>query len=116
VSNDDAGLFVTSNLHSALRQLSQNGNVRFLWADAICINQKDVPERGYQVTIMRHIYERADETIVWLGETADDSKLAFLLIREWANASKDFEEFLRQFPFAFDERRWQAVLKLANRP
>lgn len=41
---------------------------RWLWIDAICINQKDDEEKSSQVGIMRQIYERAFQTIVWLGE------------------------------------------------
>jgi hypothetical protein len=39
-----------------------------LWIDAVCINQQDVTERSEQVKMMREIYERATEVIVWLGE------------------------------------------------
>lgn len=50
---------------------------------------------------MRDIYQRAERTIVWLGEAAADSDLAIHLIKAWAEAEKDFEEFLQQCPFAF---------------
>lgn len=41
---------------------------RRLWADAICINQADVEERNYQVSMMVHIYSRAQRVVIWLGE------------------------------------------------
>ncbi|KAJ2896080.1 hypothetical protein MKZ38_005908 [Zalerion maritima] len=63
-------LFVTLNLHLALRHLrySEPGRIRLLWADALCINQSDVAERNRQVKMMGDIYSRASRTTVWLGE------------------------------------------------
>jgi hypothetical protein len=41
---------------------------RYLWADAICINQGDLEERGRQVDNMRRIYECAQKLLIWLGK------------------------------------------------
>lgn len=78
---NDATLSTTSKLYSALERLGQRSGIRHLWVDAICINQEDIPERSHQVTLMRDIYQQAEETIVYLGEAADDSDLAFGLIK-----------------------------------
>ncbi|KAK9413750.1 putative Heterokaryon incompatibility domain-containing protein [Seiridium unicorne] len=69
---------ITGNLHSAFRRLRfQDGRERTLWVDAICINQDDMVERGEQVSMMRQIYARASNVVIWLGEADGDSK-AFL--------------------------------------
>jgi hypothetical protein len=109
-------LSTTSNLYLALQQLRQTYHVRPLWIDAICINQDDSAERSSQVRLMRDIYERAEKTIVWLGEAADNSELAIDLIKAWADASEDFDAFLRHCSFAFEEKNWEAVKKLFERP
>lgn len=60
---------ISFNLFLGLRQLRDKwGSVR-LWVDAICINQKDNDERTRQVGMMRKIYERSTEVIIWLGES-----------------------------------------------
>jgi hypothetical protein len=41
---------------------------RTLWADAISINQQDVPERNAQVALMRDIYSAAQCVFVCLGQ------------------------------------------------
>ncbi|SCO91081.1 uncharacterized protein FRV6_15209 [Fusarium oxysporum] len=41
---------------------------RFLWVDAICINQNDVAERQAQVKLMAHIYQKADHVHGDLGQ------------------------------------------------
>jgi hypothetical protein len=40
--------------------------VRLLWADAVCINQHDNEERGFQVRQMPLIYANAERVLVWL--------------------------------------------------
>jgi hypothetical protein len=52
---------VTVSLEAAFRKFRQqaDGAVVVIWADAICINQKDIQERGQQVSIMADIYRCA---------------------------------------------------------
>ena len=47
---------VTTNLATAFRYLRSPTNETIIWADAICINQKDIAERNAQVLIMVDIY------------------------------------------------------------
>jgi hypothetical protein len=60
---------------------------------------------------MGDIYEKAFETLVWLGEAADESELAFHFIAVWANANEDFDEFFEACPFALNEEMREAVDK-----
>jgi hypothetical protein len=87
-----------------------------LWVDAICINQEDDVEKSSQVILMRDIYQAAEETLVWLGEAADDSGLAFSLIEVWANAHENIDAFVLQCPSAFDKELWESLEKLFRRP
>lgn len=57
---------VTQSLESALRHVRLQDSVRHLWADAVCINQRDKKERGNQVHLMKEIYSRADTVRVWI--------------------------------------------------
>ncbi|KAJ4855732.1 heterokaryon incompatibility protein (HET) domain-containing protein [Trichoderma breve] len=63
---------VTKNLESALRHLRQTEDERTLWIDAICINQDNIPERNYQVSIMKDIYRKARHVVIWLGDAGED--------------------------------------------
>ncbi|CZR70120.1 uncharacterized protein PAC_20021 [Phialocephala subalpina] len=78
------------NLWHAIRRLRHQDKPEVFWIDAICINQNDIPERNAQVLIMGDIYEQAEEVVIWLGEEADDSSLAFELIRMWGRAGHLF--------------------------
>jgi hypothetical protein len=63
---------VTKNCELALRYLRKENSNRVLWVDAICINQKDKKERGHQVGMMRNVYSKATEVLVWLGESSKE--------------------------------------------
>ncbi|KAL5388756.1 hypothetical protein DPSP01_002862 [Paraphaeosphaeria sporulosa] len=56
-------------LHAML--VTENLGVRFLWADAVCINQHDPKEKEQQLPLMDYIYEQAFATIVALGDNAN---------------------------------------------
>ena len=64
ISCENRKLKVTVNLRDALRRIRDPLQVRFLWADAVCINKLDVEERGYQVLQMPLIYANAVRVLV----------------------------------------------------
>lgn len=68
---------VTRNLEIALRHLRHVSQTRVLWIDAICIDQRDIPERNTQVIHMGDVYRSAFRVIAWLGEEDEDSDLAY---------------------------------------
>ncbi|CAG8983142.1 hypothetical protein HYALB_00004585 [Hymenoscyphus albidus] len=68
---------VTINLEVALRYLRYKPEPRVMWIDAICINQKDLDERGSQVMHVGSVYSMASRVVAWLGEEYEDSNLAF---------------------------------------
>lgn len=59
---------ITSNLHKVLHRVRLPDRPRTLWADLICINQEDLDEKGYQVSIMGQIYRRAKRVLIVVGE------------------------------------------------
>ena len=60
----------------ALPTLSSSyGGRPLFWADAICINQKDIPERNHQVSLMTRIYGSSQIVVHWLG-IHENSQLA----------------------------------------
>jgi hypothetical protein len=71
---------VGANLGEALLSLrykdTKNEKERTLWIDAICINQRSIPERNEQVQRMKSIYSNAIQVLIWLGnyhESSDNS-------------------------------------------
>ncbi|RYP80464.1 hypothetical protein DL769_002449 [Monosporascus sp. CRB-8-3] len=62
---------VSWNLFSALRALRYGDRSRFIWADALCINQNDNTELSHQVQRMSPIFENASRVVVWLGIDED---------------------------------------------
>jgi hypothetical protein len=65
---------VGRNLFNALNRITRADlSFRYIWIDALCINQADLPERGSQVAAMAQIYSLSSRTIVWLGDTDSDT-------------------------------------------
>jgi hypothetical protein len=73
---NDCVFWVTESLAGALERFHESDRILFLWADAVCINQKDLIEKGAQVQEMGNIYRKAQLVLGWIGPTADDSELA----------------------------------------
>lgn len=117
------------SLASALRYLRYPDATRVLWIDAMCINQEDIEERNEQVKRMTHIYKLAHHVVAWLGEEANDSKLALEALHHIGRqleatrsgriiASPDATEphlWRNDQPVSFDHRTWQALDHLLQR-
>ncbi|PSR80532.1 heterokaryon incompatibility protein-domain-containing protein [Coniella lustricola] len=65
---DQQRVSIRSNLAAALRSIRDNSSMRFLWIDAICINQADKREKTDQINLMKEIYSRAESVLVWIDE------------------------------------------------
>jgi hypothetical protein len=70
---NDTQILVNYNLGEALQRVEKEQDVEFLWADALCINQKDEDEKLHQVHMMNKIYSEAIAVVAWLGPEADSS-------------------------------------------
>lgn len=47
-----------------------------IWLDVICINQRDIKEQGFQVSMMGEIYSTANSVCSWLGVGNADTDYA----------------------------------------
>ncbi|KAH8820736.1 heterokaryon incompatibility protein-domain-containing protein [Xylogone sp. PMI_703] len=74
---DGVDVSVTRNLSTALGALRLNDRPRFLWVDAICINQNDLEEKSKQIPLMRDIYASAKSVLLWLGSSFRGVETAF---------------------------------------
>ncbi|PVH81292.1 HET-domain-containing protein, partial [Cadophora sp. DSE1049] len=61
-------LLIRTNLHDALQHLRSESEPIVLWADAVCINQINIPERTAQVSRMHDVYAQAEKVCIWLGK------------------------------------------------
>ncbi|PMD31063.1 HET-domain-containing protein, partial [Hyaloscypha variabilis F] len=70
ISIDGRRLEITASLDSALRYIRDHRRVLHIWADGVCINQKDTHDRNRQVRLMGDIYLTAQHTIIFLGSSS----------------------------------------------
>lgn len=47
-----------------------------MWADAVCINRKDVNEKSVQIRLMAEIFPAATDVCAWIGKEKDSSNEA----------------------------------------
>ncbi|KAF4637478.1 hypothetical protein G7Y89_g576 [Cudoniella acicularis] len=81
ISSLSGPLNTTWNLSDALHRLRLADRPRYVWADALCINQDDTNERSKQVRLMRFIYKHASQVLIWLGvDPAREAILAFSVL------------------------------------
>ena len=78
-------------LATALHYLRLTDETRYMWVDAICINQGSNEEKSNQVKRMDATYEHAAFVLVWLGEPSESTKthLAMKAIGRLGSQYKD---------------------------
>ncbi|KAH8800401.1 heterokaryon incompatibility protein-domain-containing protein, partial [Xylogone sp. PMI_703] len=112
---------VTANLEAALRNWSRDKAMQDWWIDAICINQEDMLERNSQVALMTRIYAQCRSVEIWLGEEADDSKLAMQVIQKLSDGDPvrgpgEKKVVLQEISKKQRVRHWRALTALFQRP
>ncbi|KAF5334073.1 hypothetical protein D9758_017662 [Tetrapyrgos nigripes] len=119
---NDQAMEITRSLAQALRKLRpfkgeevddrlatvSNISARVVWADAICINQDDIPERNHQVQLMRDISSNAARVMVWLGldncGQASKAVAAIQLVTHFLSTYQAFSKDMRQKNVTWDNQ------------
>ena len=85
-------IHVTANLNDTLRMLSSGRlpRQRYIWIDALCIDQDNISERNEQVKLMSKIFKAAESVIVWLGEEDEFCEDAFIVIERLAEIPEEY--------------------------
>lgn len=105
-------LLVGWNLYHALKSLRLSDKARTIWVDALCINQDDILERNEQVLLMKRIYQKAKNVLVYLGESSDDIDVAL----SDSMASQLRLVMPRTISPDFNAKRAKALMTLFYRP
>lgn len=121
-----ATILVAENLLQGLLRLrsfmEEDGSAlqRFVWVDAICINQNDTAERSSQVTMMGDIYANAKTVVAWLGKHDAYTERALQLIGYLsAIPQEDYQRYkgleLSQAHPGIPETDWNALAAFFKR-
>ncbi|KAK5715378.1 hypothetical protein LTR15_010021 [Elasticomyces elasticus] len=90
-------LVVPINTDLALRRVRHQDTVRRLWIDSICINQKDIHERGQQVSLMGSVYGHSMGNLIHLTDDDDMGErilqMAHQVEQEARAETNDFEDW-----------------------
>jgi hypothetical protein len=106
--------------------LLRTSRSRWLWIDAVCIDQDDNEEKSRQVQEMWRIYGNARLVLVWLGDLSEDADIALASLRLWKDGDElrledddilqNAQPDVRAFWNAMDAMRWKALVRLFNHP
>ncbi|KAH8600659.1 heterokaryon incompatibility protein-domain-containing protein, partial [Bisporella sp. PMI_857] len=118
---EDRWLPVTRNVHKILEDRGSYLRTRWLWIDAVCINQDNLEEKSTQVAMMGDIYSGADRVIVWLdnkeithSEVRDANFLLELIAFNSMNLSKDLYDPPTRVLGSYTH--WKALSRLLSHP
>ncbi|KAI0182517.1 heterokaryon incompatibility protein-domain-containing protein, partial [Xylaria flabelliformis] len=98
---------VTSNLWILLRDLRQANTDRYLWIDAISINQDDDLERGHQVRRMQIIYSSAERVLCYVGQTSESIDI-------FMNSLVTFQKRASGYRWTPNDSRWKLTWERAQ--
>jgi len=89
ISCEGKTLLITANCEAALRKLRHKSERRTLWVDSICINQSSVGEKNKQVKMMADVYAKAEQVLVWLGESRASTIITFQALKVLVKLEKN---------------------------
>ncbi|KAK4899153.1 hypothetical protein LTR27_003383 [Elasticomyces elasticus] len=85
---------LTESLAGALQRFRLEGTERYLWVDALCINQFDNSEKTAQVRNMFNIYYKAQKVLAWLGPEGDGTADAVTRATQTSEMESDSHDML----------------------
>ncbi|XXG94903.1 hypothetical protein Hte_001162 [Hypoxylon texense] len=102
-----AELDVTRNLFLVLYDLRYAKTDRYLWIDAICIDQDNVHERGHQVRQMKNIYSDAERVLFCIGRPTAMSQALM-------SSLADLQNMTRGNNWTGDDPRWNSSWEIVQ--
>jgi hypothetical protein len=115
ITCDSQPLEITENLHWALYRVRDPQVAKFVWADAICIDQLNVLERNSQVALMGSIYGNARLVFVAMGDASgEDDRNVMTLIRDISSIWEIVATRLEIGESFRDDPRWHSVASIMD--
>ena len=109
---DDATISTTENVDTMLRYFRKPRKVRYLWIDAICLDQANHLEKSTQIKRMGMIYSAAKRVNIWLGNSDDNTSLVFIYLTSIFYNADGLTDVPEHFPHPVPE----ALIAFLSRP
>ncbi|ODH50421.1 hypothetical protein GX48_03382 [Paracoccidioides brasiliensis] len=111
-ADESHAMEIRPNLKAALLRFRLPRSHRYLWVDALCVDQDNQEEKSTQVSMMFRIFDTAESVCVWLGEEADGSARAMEFIRCRLKPD-NFDKLVEDQSLS---EEWVALCALIRRP
>ncbi|TKA83542.1 hypothetical protein B0A55_00489 [Friedmanniomyces simplex] len=121
ITIDGQAKHITDALLVALQHLRHPTISVMLWIDQICIDQEDMKDKESQIKLMGAIYQRAWNTVIWLGPEQDRGACRALhgMYEVMRYVEGDLlEEQLQHFRYTSPEQReeYDSLMALLKNP
>ena len=109
---------ITRSLYGALRCFRKAEESRYLWADALCIQQKSEAEKSFQVRNIFTIFSKAAYVLAWLGEASEGTEHAvrYIITAIDHGASKGGTTTEHRVAKRADDSAHDGLVDLCSRP
>jgi hypothetical protein len=99
---------ISETAYEALVDIRDHLGSMAIWIDAICINQRCVPERESQIRLMKEIYSQASAVYVHMGAATESSSAAL----DWMTqvSRRQLRGIGILGPGSWDGPKWCAIL------
>ena len=88
IVGSDSDAQASSSIHPRDRLVDENGDpLRYIWIDAVCIDQENIAERNHQVSMMTEVYSAATLVLAWSGIASSETRRAVDLFRDYRRHS-----------------------------
>lgn len=83
---------IHAELFNAIHTLRLPNASRLIWADAICINQRNMSEANHQVDFMGEIYGTAANVVIYLGKATERTEEGMRCLKYFTESSNDLQQ------------------------
>jgi hypothetical protein len=106
VTIDGQPFHLTDSQKGMIEDLRYEDRNRRIWIDAICINQKDLVERGQQVQLMRLLYSKAHCVSIWIDHELQTNSYVYQQFLK----TRDFSEIIEMLER--DNTLWAPICEI----
>ncbi|KAH3912982.1 hypothetical protein HBI56_089210 [Parastagonospora nodorum] len=102
ITIDGRNMVVGQNCEYALQQtfaIEKKKKEKYVWVDAVCIDQNNIQERGHQVAIMGKVYSKAAQVFACVGPHAEDIEFLQIICRKKKNLLADILSAVHWYPW-----------------
>ncbi|OCT49395.1 hypothetical protein CLCR_04567 [Cladophialophora carrionii] len=111
IACDDGYIELYGGMLDILYSVLNRHDPMYMWIDCCCMSQHDPDEKADQIAMMKHIYRKAKETVIWLEEPSDNALLVSQAFETLKIGYTHFNNIETRQAFA---SKWASTFEIVN--